>query len=189
MYKIEIIAAIVGLLYLWLEYKANVWLWIVGVIMPVLYIYIFFHSKFYADMAINVYYLLASLYGWWRWQTGSSKKENSDTELSISHTPPHYYWMLFAVFSACLIIISLILVRFTDSPVPYGDAFTTALSIVGMWMLANKYIEQWWVWAVVNIVSAALYYSKAMYSTAILYSIYTVVSFLGYFKWKKLMKA
>ena len=195
METVEIIAAVIGLLYLWLEYKADVWLWFVGVIMPLLYIYIFFKSKFYADMAINVYYLFASAYGWWRWQLGSYNKKSrtndskvdltEDMVVSILHTPVRHIWRLSTVFALLFVVIAHILVHYTDSPVPYGDAFTTALSIVGMWMLANKYVEQWWLWVVVNAVSAVLYFNKMLYPTGILYVIYTVVSVFGYLKWKK----
>jgi len=84
-------------------------------------------------------------------------------------------------------LIAFILIRFTDSPVPYGDSFTTAVSIIGMWMLAHKYLEQWWLWFVVNVVSSALYLWKGLYPTAGLFIIYSVISVFGYFRWKKMM--
>ena len=77
--------------------------------------------------------------------------------------------------------------RFTDSPVPWGDAFTTALSILAMWMLAQKYLEQWGVWMVVNAVSAALYFWKGMTPTAVTYVVYTIVPIFGYIKWRRMM--
>ena len=185
MQTIEIIGAIIGLLYLYLEYKANKWLWPVGVLMPVVYVWIFFQSKFYADMGINVYYFFASIYGWVRW----TKHQTEGDELPISHTPRHYILPLSVIGSALFAIIAFILIRFTDSPVPYGDSFTTALSILGMWMLAQKYVEQWWFWFVVNIISCGLYVWKGLYPTSILFAIYSVISVFGYFKWKRIMKS
>lgn len=185
MQTIEIIGAIIGLLYLYLEYKANKWLWPVGVLMPVVYVWIFFQSKFYADMGINVYYFFASIYGWVRW----TKHQTEGDELPISHTPRRYILPLSVIGSALFAIIAFILIRFTDSPVPYGDSFTTALSILGMWLLAHKYVEQWWFWFVVNFISCGLYVWKGLYPTSILFAIYSVISVFGYFKWKRIMKS
>lgn len=183
MQTVEIIGALIGLLYLYLEYKASRWLWPVGVLMPVLYIWIFFRSRFYADMAINVYYFFASIYGWIRWNRG-----RTEGETAIIHTPRRMILPLTLVTMLLFVAIYQILTRYTDSPVAAGDSFTTALSITGMWMLAQKHAEQWWVWFAVNIVSCGLYLWKGLYPTAILFAIYSVISVFGYFKWVKLAK-
>lgn len=180
---IEIAGAVIGLLYLYLEYRASVYLWPVGVIMPLFYIYIFFVSRFYADMGINIYYLFASIYGWIRWNKSASQEQS----LAISHMPFRYWSIALLALSILFAVIAWILIRFTDSPVPFGDSFTTALSIVAMWMLANKYIEQWGLWIIVNVVSCALYAWKGLYPTALLYVVYSIVPVFGYFKWKQLM--
>lgn len=185
MQVIEIIGAAIGLLYLYLEYNANKWLWPVGVVMPLVYIYIFFQSKFYADMGVNVYYFFASIYGWIQW---SKYKNNQEEESHISHTPKKHIIPLSIIGLLLFAIIAFILIRFTDSPVPYGDSLTTALSILGMWLLAHKYVEQWWLWFFVNIISCALYVWKGLYPTSILFAIYSVISVFGYFKWKRLMR-
>ena len=90
-----------------------------------------------------------------------------------------------ALFAA----IAFVLIRHTDSPVPYGDSFTTAVSIIAMWMLAHKHAEQWLLWVVVNVVSCALYVWKGLYPTALLFAIYSVISVFGYFKWLRMMRA
>lgn len=183
MQSLEIIGALIGLIYLYLEYKANKWLWLFGVIMPVVYIFIFYQSKFYADMGINVYYFIASIYGWIVW----TRSKNSEDKTKISHTPTRFILPLSVIGIAIFALIAFILVNYTDSPVPYGDSFTTALSILGMWMLAHKYIEQWWFWFVVNVVSSTLYFWKDLNYTGALFAIYAVISVFGYFKWKRLM--
>lgn len=94
---------------------------------------------------------------------------------------------MIGLFALIFIVIAFILVRFTDSPVPYGDSFTTTLSIIAMWMLAHKYIEQWWLWIAVNVVSTGLYFWKGLYPTALLFVVYSIIPFFGYFKWKKMM--
>lgn len=185
MQTIEIIGAVIGLAYLYLEYRANKWLWPVGVLMPIVYVWIFYQSKFYADMGINVYYFFASIYGWTRWNKNSSGGED---ELPITHTPKRYIMPLTMVTAVLFATISFVLIRFTDSPVAYGDSLTTAISIVAMWMLAHKYVEQWGLWFIVNIVSCGLYVWKGLYPTAILFAIYSVISVFGYFKWIRMMK-
>ena len=96
-------------------------------------------------------------------------------------------WM----FIVCGFLFSYISLMFdlfvSDSTVPWADSFTTALSIVGMWMLARKYIEQWWVWCIVDVASSALYVYKELYFTAALYAVYAIISIFGYYKWKKMM--
>ena len=126
---IEIIGAAAGLLYLYLEYKANKWLWPAGVFMPLIYVYIFFHAKFYADMGINVYYFFASVYGWVKWTRRAS---GSEAEIPISHTPKKKIVPLTVVFALLFAIIAYILIYHTDSPVAIGDSMTTALSIIAM---------------------------------------------------------
>lgn len=181
---LELFGLIIGLLYLYLEYKANIWLWPVGVIMPIVYIVIFYQNKFYADMTFNVYYLFASIYGWYIW---AKSLEKTDQGL-ISHLPKRYIAGLIATFVAIFAVIAFLLINFTDSEVPYGDSFTTTLSILAMWMLAHKYIEQWLLWIVVNAVTAVLYYSKELNITVVLFVVNFFVSILGYMKWKRMME-
>ena len=189
MNAIEIIAAFVGLLYLFLEYKANVWLWPVGIVMSLLYVTIFFHGKFYADAALYLYYIGANIYGWVVWLRSSGSQQDPGASAPIIHTPKKQILPLALVSAALWVIIFLLLHNFTDSPVPWGDAFTTSLSIVAMWMLAQKQVEQWLLWVVVNAVSMCLYLWKGMYPTAVLFVFYTTVAVLGYFRWKKEMAA
>lgn len=186
---IEIIGTSVGLIYLWLEYRASIYLWIASIIMPAIYLYIYYNAGLYADFGINIYYLAIALYGWLAWRYGfrlfggNRKKE----ELAITHTPKRVWAKLLLTYVAAQIIIYFILSRFTDSNVPAWDSFTTALSIVGMWMLARKHIEQWWVWVVVDITSAGLYLYKELYFTAALYAVYAIIAIFGYYNWKKMM--
>lgn len=181
---LEMIGAAVGLAYLWLEYRASVWLWLASIIMPAIYIFVYYESGFYADMGINVYYLAASVYGWGVWATKGSREK----PMPITRTPKKHILPLSAVAVAAFAVIAWILINFTDSTVPYGDSFTTALSIVALWMLARKYVEQWLVWLAVDVVCAGLYFYKGLYPTAGLYALYSVIAVAGYFKWKKMMQ-
>lgn len=189
MQYVEILGTIVGLLYLWLEYRASIYLWVASVVMPAIYLFVYYDAGLYADFGINLYYLIIAIYGWVAWRYGFSLSKGSESqELEISHTPTRLWLPLAALTTLLFAAIAWILIRFTDSTVPYADAFTTALSVVGMWMLARKYIEQWWVWLVVDVASAALYVYKDLHFTAVLYALYAVVVVFGYRKWKQLMR-
>ena len=183
---LEVLGTVVGIIYLWLELKANIYMWITGIIMPAISIFVYYQAGLYADFGINIYYLIAAIYGFAVWQFGKKKTE---VELPITYTPRGKYWQLALCFVVCFILIGIILERFTDSTVPWWDSFTTALSIVGMWMLARKWIEQWWTWVAVDAVCCGLYIYKGIFFYSALYGLYTVIAVYGYFKWKKLMTA
>jgi nicotinamide mononucleotide transporter len=194
---LELIGTIVGIIYLWLEYKASIHLWIAGIIMPAIYIFVYYDAGLYADFGINIYYLLVAVYGWIMWKYGgkirrlvSSKSNKTEItrELPITFMPRKHIIPLMVVAIAVFLLIAFILIRFTDSNVPLLDSFTTALSIIAMWMLARKYIEQWWVWVIVDLVSAGLYIYKELYFTSALYLLYAIIAIFGYWKWKSMMK-
>lgn len=102
--------------------------------------------------------------------------------------PLHYYLPSTFVFIFLFVAIGYILLFFTDSNVPWWDSFTTALSMVALWMLAHKYVEQWLVWIVIDVACCGIYVYKGLYFTAFLYGFYAVVAIFGYLKWKKMMQ-
>ncbi len=185
MSALEWIGVGIGLLYLYLEYQANIWLWLAGIVMPAIYIVVYYNAGFYADMGINIYYLLAGIYGWLKW-CGEKKDESADA-LPITRMPRRKIFNSLIVCAAFFVVISYILISFTDSTIPYSDSFTTALSIVALWMLAKKYVEQWLAWCVVDVACVVLYIYKGLYPTAGLYALYSIIAVAGYYKWLKLM--
>lgn len=188
---LEIIGTVIGLIYLWLEYHASIYLWVASIVMPAVYIFIFFDAGLYADMGINIYYVLASIYGFacWKWATNQKDKKSTTAALKISHTSRRLVAPLGIISAILTFAIAYILIAFTDSNVPWCDSITTSLSIVAMWLMARKYIEQWWVWIAVDIMSSGLYTYKGLYFTAGLYAFYAVIAYFGYKKWKELMTA
>lgn len=182
---LEIFGTIVGLIYLYYEYKAHRLLWVMGIIMPAISVGVYYNAGLYADMGINIYYILAGVYGYVVWTFRN--KQRRQVELPITRMPRKAYIYTIALVICLHSIIYYILEYFTDSTVPSWDAFTTALSVIAMWMLARKYIEQWWLWIVVDVVSAGLYIYKGIYFYAGLYALYAVIAVLGYYNWKKLM--
>ena len=186
---LEISGTIVGIIYLMLEYRASIYLWIAGIVMPAIYIFVYYEAGLYADFGINVYYLLAAVYGWVMWKWGARRKgEIAKEELPISSMPVRLYAVLGVVCVASWLVIAYVLANYTNSDVVWLDSFTTALSIVGMWMLAHKYVEQWLAWIAVDVVSAGLYVYKELYFTSGLYVIYAIIAIFGYWKWKRMMQ-
>ena len=183
---LEIIGTLIGLVYLWLEYRASIYLWIASIIMPAVYLFVYYDAGLYADFGINIYYLLAAVYGWWVWKYGNKEKQGE--ELPITRMPRGKWKMAAAMYLVFQLLIAWILIRYTDSNVPWCDAFTTALSMVAMWMLARKYLEQWLVWIVVDMVSVALYLYKGLFFTAGLYALYAIIAVYGYWNWKNMME-
>lgn len=180
---LEITGTIVGLFYLWLEYRASIWLWVAGIVMPALSLLVYYRAGLYADFGINIYYLLAALYGWGMWLYGASGRK----KLPVTHTPVKQILPLAGISVGLLLGIAWVLIRFTDSTVPWLDSLTTALSITAMWMLAYKQAEQWLVWIVVDAVSCGLYMYKGLPFYATLYGLYTLIAFFGYFKWLRMI--
>ena len=184
---LEIAGTIVGFIYLWQEVKASIWLWLTGIVMPAIYTVVFFENGLYADFAIQVYYILAALYGFLMWEFG--KKNQYGDELRIVHTTQRQMVWLCAITAVLFVPIYWILTTYTDSAVPFWDSLTTSMSFVALWMLAKKHVEQWIAWIVIDIISAGLYFYKGIYFTSMLYGVYTVVAFYGYRKWDLMEKA
>jgi len=182
---IEIFGVVTGILYVILEVKQNRMLWPLGIVTSAAYVYIFFTGKFYADMGLQVYYVLISIYGWYYWSRGGDRADSG--ELPVVRINRQQLLLLFLTFALAWAGIYFVLDRYTDSTVPLGDSFTTALAIVATWMLTRKIIEQWFLWIIANVVSIGLYIYKGLYPTVILYAVYAGMAVYGYMEWKRCM--
>jgi nicotinamide mononucleotide transporter len=187
---IEVFGAVTGIIYVFLEIKQKIWLWPVGILTSAVYIWIFFVSKIYADMSLQGYYLAISVLGWYWWTRGRDgergrRGEGEKEELHVTRLKLKTGIVLSGVFILLFFAMWLILTRLTDSPVPVRDAFITSLSVVATWMLARKIYEHWYLWIIVNFVSAVLFMARGLYPTVILYLIYGIMSFAGLKAWKK----
>ena len=216
---IEIFGAVTGIIYVFLEIRQTIWLWPVGILTSAVYIWIFFTSKIYADMSLQCYYLVISILGWYWWtrsaghgargtghkaqgsglraqaeeckaegETGR-RGEGEKNDLQVTRLKLKTGVVLAGVFVLLYALMWLVLTRLTDSPVPVRDSFITSLSIIATWMLARKIYEHWYLWIVVNFVSAVLFITRGLYPTVILYVVYGIMSFGGLVEWKKTIKA
>lgn len=182
---IELFGVVTGIIYVILEVKQNRLLWPLGLLTSATYVYIFFQGKFYADMGLQVYYVLISIYGWYYWSKGGARSESG--ELAVARGNRKQFLLLFLTLAISWTGIYFLLDNLTDSTVPMGDSFTTALAIVATWMLARKIIEHWFLWIIANLVSIALYIYKGLYPTVILYAVYTGMAVYGYLEWQRSM--
>lgn len=179
MQEIELIAATLGILYLWLEIRASIWLWLVGIILPLFYIYISWSSQVYGNVIVNLYYMIACIIGWISWYRRRGEAE----QILIRWAP----WRT-RLFTLCLTllfisILSSLMSRFMGSPFPIWDAIATAVSLVGMWLLAKAYVETWYCWILSNAIYCALFFVQDFTTTGIYFIIYTIFSFIGFFRW------
>ncbi|MDL2296485.1 nicotinamide riboside transporter PnuC [Bacteroidales bacterium OttesenSCG-928-B11] len=184
---IEIIGAIIGLTYIYLEYKASFWLWTAGILMSLFYTAVYAHAEFYAYMATNIYYIGANAYGLWMWKR-SEQQQGDDVSDPIKPMPQKQILPVLGIYIVINVIVYFLL-SLTDSTVVLQDTFLTSLSVVPMWMMAKKYYHQWLLWIVVNIASVFIFFYTNLIPTAILYIVYSVVSIMGFFNWRKMSKS
>lgn len=213
---LDIVTTILGLIYLVLEYRASIALWVVGIVMPAMDIYLYWSHGLYGDAGMAVYYTLAAIYGYAVWKfgakwkamikrKGSDKKEganavssdkieaasavsSSSEDLPITFFPRRLILRTLGFFVLAWAATYYVLVAYTNSTVPLLDAFTNALSFVGLWALARKYVEQWLFWIAVDVVCCYLYVVKGIPFKAGLYGLYVVIAVMGYWKWMGLAK-
>ena len=189
---LDILTTILGLAYILLEYRASIWLWAVGFLMQSLGIILYYQKGLYADCGMEFYYLTMTVYGYFHWvrKNRQSKKEKKEERRydAITHFPKRLALLWTAITLVAWGTLYWFLITFTDSKVPLADSFTTALSFVGIWALARKYLEQWLIWIVVDVVTTVLYFYKDIPFKASLYALYVVIAIIGYLKWKRQMK-
>ena len=183
---LDILTTILGLIYIWLEYRAHIALWVIGIVMPLLDIYLYWTHGLYGDAGMACYYTLAACYGLYIWKFKKTRKKKES--LPIIFMPRDQYLPSLLFFLISWGLIYYILVTWTNSTVPLLDSFTNAISFVGLWALARKYVEQWIFWIIVDVVCTFLYIQKGIPFKALLYGLYVVIAVAGYQKWKRVAK-
>ena len=184
---LEIAGTILGLIYLYYEYRASSSLWIVNIIMSAIYVLIYFSEGIYALGCLSIYNIVAAIYGMFVWKYSKTSEQK---ELPISSIPKKVLVnssLVMAVLSAALIYI---LHKISDSgSLLYNtlDGLASAATIISLYWLAKKYKEQWFGWIFVNVISVILYLITNLYFTAALYTLYIIVAIAGYREWTKLM--
>jgi len=180
---IELLGAILGFAYIFFSIRQSILTWPVGLLTSLLYVWVFLVSKLYADMGLQMYYVVISIYGWYEWLRGN--QANHSEPIQVSRLSLKLGFKLAIISLIIFFLIWYILENYTDSTVPVADSLATALSIVATWMLARKILEHWLVWIFVDAFSIGLFWYKELYPTVILFVVYTVMAYIGFVEWKK----
>jgi nicotinamide mononucleotide transporter len=184
MSSIEIVAAIFGVVSVFLSVRQNIWSWPTAIVNVGLYIIVFYESKLYADTGLQVVYVVLNAYGWYHWLYGGKNR----TELPVTRTSPRLRLLLVSIGAAGAAVIGTLLSRNTDAALPYIDAGTTSTSLVAQWMMTRKLLENWIIWVAVDVVYIGMYIYKSLYVTAVLYLIFLILSAMGFVQWRKSLK-
>jgi len=174
----EVPAVITALLYILLAARRNRWCFLYGFISSLIYVYLTLRLKLYFDSFINIYYLGMSVYGWIDWSKSDPSKELQVKRLG---------WKKFSLYAIAIGFISLFVgywaAHYTDNSLPYWDAFTTVASLLATYWVVKRYIENWLIWIVVDLLSTFIYFFKGLPLTSALFLLYTFMAVFGYYKW------
>jgi nicotinamide mononucleotide transporter len=185
MSQIEIVAVVFGLFAVWFTVRQNIWCWPMGLVQVSLYIIVFYQVKLYSDLILHVIYVGVQLFGWYHWLHGGRDRG----KLKVSYLTPLHLggWLL--VVAAGTALWGKLMGSLTDAAVPYGDAFTTAASLVAMWLQVEKKVESWAFWIAVDVVAVGIYSYKGLYPTTGLYLVFLVLSIVGWRQWRASFRA
>lgn len=199
---LEIIAMVFGILSVYFSVKKNIWVYPTGIISTALYVYILFVFGLLGDCMINVYYTVMSIYGWILWAKNS--EDHVHVEVSWATKKEWIYGSILFVLSLILVTVVYYYKPFIDNKfsmenVNLGlyhldwanwlDVFTTSIFLVGMWFMAKRRIENWIFWIIGDFICIPMMIYKGLGITSVQYMVFTVMAFIGYFEWKKTMKA
>ena len=185
MNPIEIVAAVILLISVVLSAMENIWSWPTAIIGVALYVIVFREQKLYADMGLQFIYIAISIYGWYEWLHGGEK----DSQLKVSRAPVKTLVLgsiIALLFTACL---GLFLRNLTDASLPFADAALTSFSLLAQFMMARKYIENWYLWITVDVFYIVMFVFKKLYPTAILYAAFIGACTLGLIEWQRSIRA
>lgn len=178
---LEWVAVVCGVASVVYSMRENILVYPTGIVSVVIYVYLAFQYKLYADMGVNGYYFVMSVYGWYYWTNTDGPKEQVAVTINSFKENLYSIALLLSSFG----ILVFVLMNFTDSDVPLWDATTTSFAILGMWLMARKKLESWIAWIITDLISIPLYFYKGLVLTSFQFLIFTILATMGYFAWKK----
>ncbi|HEY8166657.1 MAG TPA: nicotinamide riboside transporter PnuC [Gemmatimonadaceae bacterium] len=185
MSALEALAALFGVVSVYLSVRENIWSWPTAIVNVGLYTIVFYQSRLYADMGLQVIYVVLSFYGWYQWLYGGKNR----TELPVSRTPRRVALILPVLGIAAAAALGSVLHRTTNAALPYLDSATTSTSLIAQWMMTRKLLENWLLWVAVDVVYIGMFIYKSLYLTAGLYLVFLVLSATGYFRWRRSLES
>ena len=183
MSRLELFAAIVGAISVWLSVRQNILSWPTAIVNVVLYALVFYQAKLYADMGLQVVYAALSIYGWYEWLYGGEGR----TTLHVTRTSPRLAALLALIALSGSAVLGTLLRHATDAALPYMDSFLSSTSLVAQWMMTRKKLENWLVWIAVDVLYVGMFLFKGLYLTAGLYAVFLALAVRGYLDWRRSM--
>ena len=183
---LELVAFVLAIAMVVFNMRVNPLGWPLAIVSSALYFLLFWNSKLYGDASLQIFFVVIAFWGWWQWLRGTA---DDGSALQVRELRPRQRWHLLAALALAWPATGLFLKTYTDTDVPWWDAFPTAASVIGQWLLGRKYVENWLAWIVVNVVSVALFVYKGLWLTVILYAIFIVMSVFGWRAWRRLQRA
>jgi nicotinamide mononucleotide transporter len=182
---LELAAVAITLVSVVLTVRQNIWCWPTGLVSVSLYAVLFWQSRLYADMGLQVVYFGLSIYGWYEWLHGGV----AHTELKVTRTPQK---LLVGSIVAGLVFSALLgwlLHRTTNAALPWLDSTLTGFSLVAQWLMTRKHLENWIIWIVVDVVYVGMFIYKELLLTAALYALFLILASRGYTEWRNSQSA
>lgn len=183
---IEIIVFFFGIMSVIYAKKENILVFPVGLIATVLTVYLLYKVGYFADMTVNIYYSIMSVYGWINW----SKKKGDVPEYQISRATKKQKWLGLLMFTITIFVMYGIYKLF-DQPIlqeNYIDIFTTGIFFTGMWFMALKKIENWTLWIIGNLISIPLYGYRGLGILSLQFIIFTILAIMAYREWNAIIQ-
>lgn len=182
----EIFGALSGFLYVFLEIKQNRYMWIVGGVSALVYTIIFLNSALFASMGLQMWYVGASLYGWVKWRNQSQNIGSDEPLVAVLNKQKAIWSSILSLLG--FFLLWFVLSRFSTDPMPGIDAFIASLSMLATYWVANKFIQHWMLWIVIDLFAAYMYFTQGLYITVLLYIAYTLAAVAGLYHWRKFRK-
>jgi nicotinamide mononucleotide transporter len=182
---IEIVAAVFGIISVYLSTRENIWSWPTAIVNVGLYILVFYQARLYADMGLQVFYLGLSIYGWYEWLYGGANR----TELHVTRASPRFLMVGGVLTVAGSLVLGTALSRTTDAAIPYLDSALTVTSLFAQFMMTRKLLQNWMLWIALDIVYVPMFISRKLYPTAVLYAVFLVLAIMGLLQWRRSWEA
>jgi len=183
---LELVAVVLALAMVGFNMRVNPLGWPLAIVSSLLYFALFWNSRLYGDASLQIFFAVVAAWGWWQWLRGTTA---DGTALRVRRLEPRARWLCLLALALAWPALGLFLKHFTDTDVPWWDAFPTAASLVGQWLLGRKYVENWPTWIVVNAVSIGLFAYKGLWLTVLLYAVFVALSLAGWRMWQRLAAA
>jgi nicotinamide mononucleotide transporter len=178
---LELLASVFGLLGVWLTAKQNIWCWPIGLANVILSMFVFYFSRLYADVLLQAFYLVMTLYGWYQWLWGGEQQ----SRLSIRHIKRIEILLLLVIGAVSTLVMGWLFKHYTQAALPYLDSLVAVWGILGTWAMARKVMEHWIIWILVDLLCSGIYAYKELYLFTALYLVFVVLAVIGWKLWNK----